>query len=209
MLACLYIWATQPVMELVFETFLNSYIEHKVGISEDFLTKEMSLHLQNNLLQLLNDGLLIAAGTGNQGKLSHDVKVRSDTIYWLDKKHNNVHETAFLEQMEAFIVYLNAECYAGITSCEFHYSLYEAGSFYVKHLDQFQDNSSRAFSMISYLNADWQAKDGGEIMLYTLGNNQKIAPTLGKTVFFKSDELVHEVLVTNTRRMSIAGWLKR
>ena len=196
-------------MEMAFETLLSSYLDQKVGISEDFITVALAEHLQANLLQLLKDGLLVAAGTGNDGKLSHNTKVRSDAIYWLDKSHNNIYETAFLEQIEAFIVYLNAECYAGIRSCEFHYSLYEAGSFYVKHLDQFQDNSSRAFSMISYLNANWQLKDGGELLLHHEGNDQKVSPVQGKTVFFKSDELAHEVLVTNARRMSIAGWLKR
>lgn len=196
-------------MEKAFETLLASYLAQKVGISEDFISVALAEHLQDNLLQLLEDGLLVAAGTGNDSKLSHNTKVRSDAIYWLDKSHNNIYETAFLEQMEAFIVYLNAECYAGITSCEFHYSLYEAGSFYVKHLDQFQDNSSRAFSMISYLNANWQGKDGGELLLHHEGNDQKVSPVQGKTVFFKSDELAHEVLVTNSRRMSIAGWLKR
>jgi SM-20-related protein len=30
----------------------------------------------------------------------------------------------------------------------------------------------------------------------------------GKSVFFKSSELVHEVLTTNKPRMSITGWLK-
>jgi SM-20-related protein len=35
-------------------------------------------------------------------------------------------------------------------------------------------------------------------------NNQKIAPT-GRLFFFKSDELLHEVLVTQNTRMSITG----
>ena len=63
--------------------------------------------------------------------------------------------------------------------------------------------------MISYLNVDWQIEDGGELRVHLRGQNQNIAPTNGKTVFFKSSELPHEVLVTNSRRMSIAGWLKR
>jgi len=204
-----YILAAFKVMETAFETLLSSYLAKKVGISDDFISVALAQHLQDNLLQLFDDGLLVASGTGNESKLSHDAEVRGDAIYWLDKSHNNIHETAFLEQMEAFIGYLNTECYAGIKSYEFHYSLYEAGSFYVKHLDQFQDNSSRAFSMISYLNAAWKQADGGELLLHQIGNKQKVAPTQGKTVFFKSDELVHEVLVTNVRRMSIAGWLKR
>ena len=91
---------------------------------------------------------------------------------------------------------------------EFHYSLYEKGDFYLPHYDQFQNNSSRKYSMISYLNNDWQPKDGGELLIHQENNNQKIAPTQGKTVFFKSDELLHEVLVTQNTRMSITGWLK-
>jgi SM-20-related protein len=51
------------------------------------------------------------------------------------------------------------------------------------------------------------AADGGELLIHK-NNNQIITPTQGKTVFFKSDELLHEVLVTQTTRMSITGWLK-
>ena len=98
---------------------------------------------------------------------------------------------------------------ADIRNYEFHYSLYEAGDFYKKHLDQFKDNSIRQFSMISYLNPNWQAQDGGELQIYQTDANQTIAPTQGKTVFFRSNELEHEVLVTNERRLSVTGWLKR
>ncbi len=152
---------------------------------------------------------MVVAGTGNDGKLTHDNKVRGDSIYWLDRKHEDVYENEFFDQIDDFIKYLNRSCFAGITNYEFHYSLYETGSFYQKHLDQFQDNSSRKYSMISYLNTDWQAIDGGELLIYQSYNNKKITPTQGKTVFFKSNELQHEVLVTKERRMSITGWLKR
>jgi SM-20-related protein len=196
-------------MENSFETLIASYIENKVGISEYFLSDELANNLKQNLLSLNDDNQLLAAGTGNDNKLVHNAKVRSDTIYWLDKKHNNVHENAFFVLIEAFILYLNQSCFAGITGYEFHYSLYEKGSFYKKHLDQFQDNSNRQFSMISYLNCNWQTQDGGELLIHQTNNNQTIAPTQGKTVFFKSNELEHEVLETNERRMSVTGWLKR
>lgn len=196
-------------MNINFETLIASYIENKVGIAEHFLSDELCLHLKENLLLLNENQLLLSAGIGNEGKLKHNSSVRNDVIYWLDKKHNNIYENEFFEQIEAFINYLNQECYAGITDYEFHYSLYEKGNFYRKHLDQFQDNDSRQFSMICYLNADWQEKDGGELLIHQTEHNQKIAPTQGKTVFFKSSELVHEVLVTNQRRMSVTGWLKR
>jgi hypothetical protein len=40
------------------------------------------------------------------------------------------------------------------------------GDFYLQHVDQFQNNSSRKYSMISYLNSDWQPADGGELMIH-------------------------------------------
>jgi SM-20-related protein len=196
-------------MDDSFETLVASYIENKVGIAEHFISDALANHLKENLLRLLKNQQLVAAGTGNDKKLTHNALVRNDVIYWLDKKNNNVYENEFFVQIEAFIAFLNANCYAGITGYEFHYSLYETGSFYRKHLDQFQDNTSRQFSMISYLNNNWQEKDGGELLIHQVGNDQKIAPTQGKTVFFKSNELVHEVLVTHERRMSVTGWLKR
>jgi SM-20-related protein len=110
--------------------------------------------------------------------------------------------------MDKFVRYLNRTCYTGITGYEFHYALYEQGSFYKRHLDQFKNNTSRAYSIIMYLNADWQEKDGGELVLYHLDHIQTIAPMNGKCVFFKSSELEHEVLITHQPRMSITGWLK-
>ncbi|ENA1815540.1 2OG-Fe(II) oxygenase [Flavobacterium psychrophilum] len=196
-------------MENSFEVLIASFIETRVGVSECFLSDELANHLKNNLLSLYRDNKLRTAGTGNADKLVHNTAIRNDVIYWLDKRNNNAYENAFFVQIEAFIAYLNVSCFAGITGYEFHYSLYESGSFYRKHLDQFEDNSSRQFSMISYLNANWKEDDGGELLIHQLDNDQKISPTQGKTVFFRSNELVHEVLVTNERRMSVTGWLKR
>jgi len=195
-------------MENDYEGLISSFISDKVGISEHFLSDELANHLKANLLALNKKKLLVSAGTGNAEKFSQDNAVRSDSIYWLDREHNNTYENEFLDQIDDFIKYLNRSCFAGITGYEFHYSLYETGSFYKRHLDQFLNNPGRKFSMISYLNADWEKADGGELMVYQSYNDKKISPTQGKTVFFRSNELQHEVLVTNERRMSITGWLK-
>lgn len=196
-------------MEVSFETLITSYISTKVGISEGFLSDELCEQLKGNLLALNHEHQLQMAGIGNDAKKIHNDLIRNDKIYWLDKNNNNTFENEFFAKMDAFVAYLNETCYVNIKSYEFHYSLYETGSFYRSHFDQFEDDSKRQFSMISYLNANWQTTDGGELLIHQKNNNQCIAPTQGKTVFFKSDELEHEVLVTNERRMSICGWLKR
>ena len=59
-----------------------------------------------------------------------------------------------------------------------------------------------------YLNAGWLADDGGELCIHQNNVTQLIAPTNGRSVFFKSSELEHEVLLTQKPRLSITGWLK-
>jgi SM-20-related protein len=192
-----------------FEKLISTYIENKIGISEHFLNSILASHLRDNLVALHQKDLLRAAGTGNALHILQDNKVRGDSIYWLDKKNKNPYEDEFFVLMDAFVSYLNLTCYTGITGYEFHYTLYEKGSFYKKHLDQFQNNESRQFSMISYLNEGWVESDGGELLIQLAKQEQKISPTNGKTVLFKSNELEHEVLPTHQNRMSITGWLKR
>ncbi len=195
-------------MHTTFNTLINSFIENKVGIAENFLSEALSLHLKENLATLYGDQQMKAAGTGNNNIIPRDNAIRSDMIYWLDRKHNDEHENSFFDLMDNFVGYLNETCYTGITGYEFHYALYEKGSFYKKHLDQFRSNDSRQYTMISYLNTNWVNADGGELCIHHDNSIENISPDSGKTVFFKSSELEHEVLVTNKARMSVTGWLK-
>ena len=195
-------------MQKNFNELINSYIENKVGLSENFLSNTLALHLKDNLNKLYATGQLRSAGTGNNLIIVQDKLFRSDVIYWLDRKHNDQYENDFFNLVDRFVSYLNSTCFTGITGYEFHYTLYPAGSFYKKHLDQFRNNNSRKYSMIMYLNADWKISDGGELCITQLDHLQTISPQNGKAVFFKSNEMEHEVLVTNKPRMSITGWLK-
>lgn len=192
----------------MFNNLINSYLEGKVGVTQNFLNEILATHLKENLLKLYSENLLHTAGIGNNAKLIKDGSLRSDRIYWLDRKHNDLHENSFFDLMDQFVSYLNSTCYAGITGYEFHYAMYEKGSFYKRHLDQFQDNKSRAYSMIMYLNTNWQENDGGELCVYHTDHSEIITPVNGKCVFFKSSELEHEVFLSHQPRLSITGWLK-
>jgi len=192
----------------IFNTLINSFIDDEVGIAEDFLSKELSFQLKANLIALYADRKLSMAGTGNSQLVNYDQLFRSDIIYWLDRAHNNEYENQFFDLMDQFVQHLNDTCYTGIKSYEFHYTMYENGSFYKKHIDQFQNNNSRKYSMVMYLNSEWAPGDGGELSIHHLDHIQNIDPTNGKIVFFKSSELAHEVLLSNKPRLSITGWLK-
>lgn len=192
-----------------FDELINSYVDTNVGICEQFLSKELAVLLQHDLQNLDRNDLMLPAGIGNAAIKDLTQKKRGDRISWIDKKNNNPNELAFLEQVELFIEYLNKTCYTGINAYEFHYALYDTGSYYHRHKDQFQNNNSRKYSLISYLNDDWLETDGGALMIYQNEETETILPTMQKAVFFKSDELEHEVAVANRARMSITGWLKR
>ena len=196
-------------MQTTFNDIVEDFISNKIGISANFLSIDLAKKLKGNLNDLLNHQKLKNAGIGNLVDFQNDKLIRNDSIYWLDRSHNNKFENEFLDLIDTFITFLNETCYTGITSYEFHYALFPIGSFYRKHIDQFKSDDSRQFSMIFYLNADWKIGDGGELNVFHESCTQSITPTNCKAVFFKSNELAHEVLETLVPRMSITGWLKR
>lgn len=191
-----------------FDLLIDSYLSNQVGIAPAFLSQELSTGLQQNILRFREDELMKSAGIGNKDVKDANQQMRSDKIYWMDKKHNDHFENEFLQQAEDFIERLNSTCYAGINAYEFHYAVYEEGSFYRRHKDQFKDNDNRKFSLVTYLNEDWLETDGGQLQIYRDDVMQQIQPHSKTAVLFKSDETEHEVVKANRSRMSITGWLK-
>jgi len=192
-----------------FDLLIESYLENNIGINTKFLSPALSKGLQQNILQLQRDDKMSPAQIGNDLHKDKQQTMRSDKIYWMDKAHENVFEQEFLKLAEDFIEHLNRTCYTGINGYEFHYAVYEERSYYKRHRDQFKNNSDRKFSLISYLNDNWQQEDGGQLWVYQDDAVQKILPHSQTAVFFKSDEIEHEVTMANRSRMSITGWLKR
>ncbi len=192
-----------------FDLLIDSFLDTNVGIDKCFLNKKLCSGLRQHIIELQTNDAMKLAGIGNDEVRDDTQKMRGDKIYWMDKSHPNVFEKEFLEQIEDFIQHLNRTCYTGINDYEFHYAVYEEGSFYKRHKDQFKNDSQRKFSLINYLNEDWLEEDGGQLWLYQDEGVQKILPQAQTTVFFKSNEMEHEVTKANRNRMSITGWLKQ
>ncbi len=192
-----------------FEALINCFLKTKVGVVDSFLSEELVLRLRQNLINLYEQDRMHPAGVGNGAKFHRDPENRGDQIFWLDRKHKSASENEFLDLIDSFVIYLNTTCYAGITGYEFHYALYDTGTFYKRHIDQFRSDQGRAYSMITYLNDNWQPENGGELCVYLDGKDVRISPEGGRCVFFKSSELEHEVLPSKSPRMSLTGWLKK
>ena len=192
-----------------FDLLIDSYLDNKIGIDTGFLSKSLSNGLQQNLLQLQRNNMMTNARVGNEEVKDKKQKIRGDKIYWMDKSHSNIYEQEFLQLAEGFISHLNSTCYTGINDYEFHYAVYEEGSFYKRHTDQFKNDSNRKYSLINYLNENWLEEDGGQLLVYQNNDTQTILPHSQTAVFFKSNEMEHEVTKANRQRMSISGWLKQ
>jgi SM-20-related protein len=191
------------------DQLIDSFLENNIGIDTDFLSEDLSNGLQENIKHLQADDLMTFAGVGNETIMDTKQQMRGDRIYWMDKNHDNTFEQQFLHQVESFIERLNSTCYTGINGYEFHYAVYGQGAGYKRHKDQFKNDSNRKYSLINYLNNNWLEADGGQLLVYQNEAAQKIQPQSQTAVFFKSDEMEHEVLRANRSRMSITGWLKR
>ena len=192
-----------------FDELIDNYVSGKVGVCKNFIPAELSAGLQLHIGQLQQQGMMNAAGIGNSKLKDGNQQVRSDSICWLNKNGENIYERGFLQYAEEFIARMNATCYAGINDSEFHYAVYGVGSFYKKHKDQFKTDDSRKYSLVTYLNDDWIAADGGQLQLFDNDKVQQVMPEARTAVLFKSDETEHEVMVANRIRLSISGWLKR
>ncbi len=191
------------------DQLIDSFLENNIGIDTDFLSETLSNGLQENIKNLQADDLMTYAGVGNETVMDTKQQMRGDKIYWMDKSHDNAFEQQFLNQVESFIKRLNNTCYTGINGYEFHYAVYGQGAGYKRHKDQFKNDSNRKYSLINYLNNNWLEADGGQLLVYQNEVAQKIQPQSQTAVFFKSDEMEHEVVKANRSRMSITGWLKR
>jgi SM-20-related protein len=192
-----------------FDLLIDSYNENNIGIDSNFLNENLSKGLQQNIRQLQEDNMMTLAGIGNDTIKDANQKMRGDKIYWMDKQHDNIFEQEFLHLVEGLIARLNSTCFTSLNDYEFHYALYEEGSFYKRHKDQFKNDSNRKFSLINYLNEQWIDADGGQLVVYQNEAIQKIQPMSQTAVFFKSDEMEHEVTKAYRSRMSITGWLKQ
>lgn len=193
-----------------FESLIQGLIDQQFGCEDNFLDQATVLGLRENLLRHQARGEMYAAGVGGRFERQQNAEVRGDQIKWIDNEPTDPFEVAFISKAKRLIAYLNQTCYTSLNDFEFHYASYAPLSFYKRHLDQFKKHKGRKYSLVVYLNDQWQESDGGNLSLYLEnGREESIYPLGGRAVFFESHLVEHEVHPSLTRsRISIAGWLK-
>ena len=136
-------------------------------------------------------------------------EVRGDLTHWLDPANPPKELSSIMNLLGEIKASLNSQLFMGLKDFECHLSKYPAGTFYKKHTDRFEKDSSRSISFIFYLHEEWTNTDGGELLLYNKTNEvlEMILPKPGSMVIFLSEKFPHEVKKCLKERRSLTGWM--
>lgn len=187
----------------------DNLCEQGYHIIDHFFSDEQYHQLQTLARALAQDGLFEQARIGLKIQAQHNTSIRSDQIHWLDNLADNPAIQFYLLRMDNLAQALNQSLFLSLKEFETHFAMYQPGSFYKKHVDQFHTANTRKISCVYYLNENWQESFGGTLKLYSLKDAliKEIAPLGNRFVCFNS-ELPHEVCPTQQTRYSITGWMK-
>jgi SM-20-related protein len=182
-------------------------------VTPDFIPPLLVEQLRADAEGIEDAGGFRPAGVGRGTGLEVRTEVRTDRVCWLDPDTAGAAARQYLQALEELRLAINSELLLGLFDFEGHLAIYPPGSYYRKHLDQFQDMGTRTVTCVLYLNRDWTPVDGGELLLYTDPNDparhETIPPLGGQLVTFFSARFLHEVLLTRRPRISVTGWFKR
>jgi len=186
--------------------WMDRLAEDDYLIVDDFISDEMYRETMDFFHQKEASDELKKAGIGAQADFQVKAEIRGDFIHWLDE-NRDAELSPFFGLMDDLTQNLKRFCYLSLSGREFHIAKYPAGSFYHRHLDQFQERSNRQITVLIYLNKNWEKGNGGELVIYKDGQEIMVEPIAKRLLLFKSDIIEHEVLTTNVPRYSLTGWL--
>lgn len=162
---------------------------------------------------LWSDGDFREARIGKLDEEQRRPEIRSDKIHWLNEDQLTSVQSSYWSLIDMLRVHINRTLYLGLQDFEAHFAVYPEGSFYKKHLDQFQITNNRLVTVLLYLNQSWDESKGGQLRIYTNGESEEayvdVLPEFGRCVIFLSGEIYHEVLPSKAERFSLTGWLRR
>lgn len=169
-------------------------------------------NLKKEALKRKQQGLFKDSGIGRQQSFQVEKKIRGDQICWLEDKETPTISQWF-EVTQQLQQELNENLFLNINDFECHWAIYPPGQGYDQHLDQHrtgQAQSERIISLILYLNEDWPADGGGELLIYDNHHiRTEIRPEGGRLVLMRSDLIPHAVRPAQQERWSLTGWFRR
>lgn len=192
----------------IFDTIVNALYQYGYSILPSALPPNLvdSLFID---FKSIDKQQFKNAGIGREQDHQANPFVRSDAIYWLDEERAAAR--AYFQWMEQLRQRINRRLFLGLFDYECHYAYFGSGNFYKKHVDAFRGQRNRVVTSVLYLNPNWAASDGGELLLYDSQDEKLLAtvpPYYGSLVVFLSEDFPHEVCVARKPRYSLTGWFR-
>ncbi len=191
----------------VFESIADDLANEGFAIVDNFLSDKETEQLvqldefQNGLLHMRK------AGIGQQSDFRINESIRGDYIRWVDKASAAPPLKIYIDRINNMMRSINRSLFLSLKDIELHMTVYPAGAYYKRHLDQFKAGDHRKLSVICYLNKDWTDDLGGQLRMYLKRGTLDVLPAAGRLVCFRSDLIEHEVLPSKKERLSVTGWM--
>lgn len=198
----------------LFECISNDILDKGYSISPYALPKKLAALLLQHITELPSKKFK-RAGIGRAKDYLINDTIRTDEISWITS--NSEAGCEWIKWVALLQETLNRRLFLGLSYFESHFAHYTQGNFYKKHKDAFKGEGNRVLSVVVYLNPNWSADDGGELIIYNEqplspsnfdNNTITVTPNFGTIVVFLSEDFPHEVLTANRDRYSIAGWFR-
>lgn len=199
----------KPSTDILNDTIVEDLYQQGWSVQPAYFDADLIRQLSTEASQLYQNQHMTQAGIGRGAALHHNPAIRQDFIHWLNG--SSTVQQHYQQHMENLRLALNRQLMLGLFELEAHYAVYEAGAFYKRHIDSFKGAANRMVSAVTYLNNDWPATAGGELLIYAENQQdviQRVTPLAGTLVVFLSEQIPHEVAITHQQRLSIAGWFR-
>jgi len=194
-------------MNLVFEGVADGLADKGYAVTDQFLNEtEVRSILQSGDFSDTMERFK-KAGIGKKQEVQINEAIRGDYIHWLDRATASDAVKIYLDRLNDLTQFLNQALFLSLKEVEAHLTVYPAGTFYKRHLDQFKKDDHRKLSVICYLNQGWKEDQGGQLRMHLPSGPFDVFPTAGRMVCFRSDQIEHEVLAATRERLSITGWM--
>ncbi|WP_027418729.1 2OG-Fe(II) oxygenase [Crocinitomix catalasitica] len=183
--------------------WMDAIAEEDFVVIDNFIDDDMFQEISTFFEEKLVANDLEKAGIGAMGLHVVEKKIRGDYVYWLEENELSAYFSMIQEMMDQ----IRRLCFVSLSDFECHLAHYPAGTFYKKHVDQFKERNNRIISFVLYLNEDWKKGDGGELIIHKEKGKIVVEPIKNRLILFKSADVLHEVAMTNEKRLSITGWM--
>lgn len=217
---------------------IESLTTNGYAVIPDFLSTDLQQALRDDVFELRSQHKFAAAKVGSNqstNQLNTELRVTETCVLGSALEESNVARSYLYEILRYMRLDLNDNVLHKLDAHEGEllYLYYKKGGFYKRHVDAVPDSKSfqRCFSILLYLNKDWNRENAGQLRLYwyalciypsTLNHlfllliinhysdNPEsyvdVEPLGGTLVLFQSDLIPHEVLDTGSERIAVVGW---